>query len=106
MILNNFSLKQKYCYVPLVILVLFVFTNADEPKFDKNNCERNAILQIADSKEPVVKIDNNCTVLSWTIIENPQESKLNTKLLKIWRIIDGNKLYYQKPILRQESQPL
>ncbi len=105
-ILNNFSLNQKYWYVPLVILVLFVFTNADEPKFDKNNCERNAILQIADSKEPVVKIDNNCTVLSWTIIENPQESELKTKLLKIWRIIDGNKLYYQKPILRQESQPL
>ena len=95
-ILNNFSLKQKYWYIPLVILVLFVFTNSDEPKFDKNSCERSAIIQIAGSKEPIVKIDDNCTVLSWTIIENPQESELKTKLLKHWRIINDDKLYYQK----------
>ena len=95
-ILNNFSNRQKCWYMPFVILVLFVFTNSDEPKFDKNTCERNAILQIVSSKDPIVKIDNNCTVLSWTIIENPQESELKTKLLKIWRIIDDDKLYYQK----------
>lgn len=95
-ILNNFSNRQKYWYVPLVILVIFVFTNSDKPEFDKNSCERNAIMQIAGSTESIVKIDDNCTVLSWTIIENPQESELNTKLLKIWRIIDEDKLYYQK----------
>ena len=95
-ILNNTSLKQKYCYIPLIILVLFAFTNSDEPNFDKNGCERNAISQIANSKEPIVEIDDNCTVLSWTIIENPQESELKIKLLKIWKIIDDDKLYYQK----------
>ena len=95
-ILNNLSNRQKYWYVPLVILVIFVFTNSDKPEFDKNSCERNAIMQIAGSTESIVKIDDNCTVLSWTIIENPQESELNTKLLKIWRIIDEDKLYYQK----------
>ncbi|MFD1552966.1 hypothetical protein DNU06_15815 [Putridiphycobacter roseus] len=95
-ILSSFSSRQKYWYIPLVVLVIFVFTNSDKPKFDKNICERNAILQIARSKEPIVKIDDNCTVLSWTIIENPQESVLKTKLLKIWRIIDDDKLYYQK----------
>jgi hypothetical protein len=95
-ILSNFSNRNKYWYLLIPILVIFVFTNSDEPKFDKNTCERNAILQIASSKESIVKIDDNCTVLSWTIIENPQESKLKTKLLKIWRIIDDDKLYYQK----------
>ncbi len=93
---SNFSNRNKYWYILLPVLVIFVFTNSDEPKFDKNTCERNAISQIAGSKEQIVKIDDNCTVLSWTIIENPQESELNTKLLKIWRIINEDKLYYQK----------
>ncbi|MDD4645072.1 MAG: hypothetical protein PHY99_03705 [Bacteroidales bacterium] len=96
-ILNNFSIRQRYQYLPLLILVLFIFINSDKPKFDKNSCERNAISQIASSSEPIVKIDNSCTVLSWTIIENPQESELKTQLLKRWRIIDDDKLYYQKP---------
>lgn len=96
-ILRNFPNRQKYWYSLLPILVTLVFTNSDEPKFDKNTCERNAISQIASSKELIVKIDDNCTVLSWTIIDNPQESELQTKLLKIWRIIDDDKLYYQKP---------
>src|SRR4030042_1967601 len=95
-ILNNFSHKQKYWYIPLVVLVIFVFTNSDEPKFHKNDCEKNAIMQIAHSIEPIVKIDDSCTVLSWTIIDNPKESELKTKLLKIWRIIEDEKLYYQK----------
>lgn len=95
-ILGSFSNKQKYWYTPLVLFVMFVFTNADEAKFDKNSCERNAILQIVNSQEPIVKIDDNCTVLSWEIIENPQESALKVKLLKIWKIIDEDKLYYQK----------
>lgn len=95
-ILNNFSDRQKYWYIPLVILVLFIFTNSDDAKFDKNSCERNAILQIASSSEPIVKIDDNCNVLSWNIIKNPQESELNIKLLIIWRIIEDDKLYYQK----------
>lgn len=95
-ILNNFSKQQKYWYVPLIILVMVVYTNSDEPKFDKNSCEKNSILQIVGSTEPVVKIDDNCTVLSWTIIEDPSESELKTKLLKAWRIIDVDKLYCQK----------
>ena len=95
-VVHNFSDRQKYLYMPLVISALLVFTISDEPKFDNNTCERNAILQIANSKESIVEINANCTVLSWTNIENPQESELNTKLLKIWNIIDEDKLYYQK----------
>jgi len=95
-ILKNFSKKNKYWYILLPVFVIFIYTNSDKPKFDKNACERNAILQIANSKEPIVKIDNNCTVLSWTIIETPQESEINTKLLKKWRIINDDKLYFQK----------
>lgn len=105
-ILKNASRRQKHWYLPLMVTVLFIFTIADEPGFDKNSCEKNAILQIAASKEPIVKIDDQCTVLSWTIMENPQESELNTSLLKLWRIIDEDKLYYQRsPVNDKRTTP-
>jgi hypothetical protein len=54
-------------------------------------------VQIANSQEDIVGIQDKCTVLSWNIIEKPQDSKLNVELLKRWRIIDNDKLYYYKP---------
>jgi hypothetical protein len=81
--------------VPLIFLDLFVFANSDKSKFDKNECEKNAVLHMTQSIRPIVKFDN-CTVLSWSKIENPKESGLNAKLLKIWKIINDDKLYYQK----------
>lgn len=95
-IFKNFSRRQNTWYIPLIGLILLVFTNADNPGFDKNESQKKAIIQIANSPETIVEIDNNCTVLSWALIENPQESALNVKLLRKWRILDKDKLYYQK----------
>lgn len=95
-ILNNFTRKQMVWYLPMVMIVLFVFTNSDKPEFEKNRKERTAILQIAASTEPIVKVDDTCSILSWNIIENPQESELKTRLLKIWGIIKDDKLFYQR----------
>jgi len=49
---------------------------------------------------PIVPIPNNCTVLSWHVITDYKQSKMNAKLLRIWRITDSEKLYYHK--LRQK----
>ncbi len=95
LILNNISLRQKSWYIPLIMLVIFIFTNSDEPKFDKNDCERDAINQIAESPESIVKISDECNVLSWDKIEDPNDSELQSKLLQLWGIIDEKKLYYQ-----------
>jgi hypothetical protein len=97
-ILSVFSPQQRYKYALLPILVWLIFAFADKPHFDKNACEKNALLQIARSKESVVKIDNSCAVLAWHIIENPKASELNVKLLRIWGIINEEKLYYQEPL--------
>lgn len=95
-IINNFSNRNRYWYIPLLILVTFVFTNSDEPEFNKNECERAAINQIIKSSDSVIKVTHECTVLSWDNIVNPQDSWLNMKLLKLWGIVkDENKLYYQ-----------
>jgi len=94
-IFKNISKRQKTWYIPLIVLVLVIFTNSDEAMFNKNKCERNAIMQIAQSSDSIVKLDGNCTVLSWTIIETPKDSELKTKLLKKWNIISEDKLFYQ-----------
>lgn len=76
--------------------MLFVFENADEPEFNKNECERKSIIHIAESPEQIIKIDNGCTVLSWYNIEKPEESWLYIRQLKLWGIVkDENKRYYQ-----------
>ncbi|PCJ83028.1 MAG: hypothetical protein COA57_12305 [Flavobacteriales bacterium] len=94
-IIKNISYIQKFWYLPLIILVMFIFTNSDEPKFDKNDCERMAIVKIVESSESVVKINDNCTVLAWSKIEKPEDSKLKVQLLELWGIINEKKLYYQ-----------
>lgn len=95
-IFNILTKKKLYWYISLITIVMLVFIYADEPKFNKNICEKNAITQIANSKDKIVEIDNECTVLSWTIIKNPDESRLNASLLKLWKIIEADKLYYQR----------
>lgn len=97
-ILYNLSNKSKKIYIPLIIIVLGIFVNKDKPNFDKNNCERTAIKQIANSNKDIVFLNNDCTVLSWNKIYNPEKSSMQTRLLRQWKIIDTDKLFYQKDI--------
>lgn len=95
LILSQLPRKQIYLYLPLLFAVLFIFTNADTAKFNRNSGERNAIAQIVHSNEKIVKLDSSCTILSWTTVTNPHESELVMKLLKRWKIVNEDKLFYQ-----------
>jgi hypothetical protein len=89
------SNKKKPWYILIISGVLFILTNADKPEFGKNECEKLALLKIANSNEKVVFINDNCTVLSWEKITDSTKSKLNGELLKKWRVTNELKLYYQ-----------
>ena len=93
-LIKNISNRQKLWYLSLIALVLFIFTNSDKPEFDKNNCERMALKEISESSEKIVKLDSDCMVLSWNKIQKPEDSGLNARLLKLWRITNEKKLYY------------
>lgn len=95
-LLKQFSLHQRYWYLPLITLILFIFTNADRGKFDQNLCEREAFKTIIQSKDPVVVLNDDCTVLSWGSINKPEDSALNAELLQFWKITQTEKLYYHK----------
>jgi hypothetical protein len=95
-LIKKMSKKQKLWYLPVIITVLLIFTNADQPRFDKNKCERSALKEISESPEPVVALKHDCSVVSWIKIDNPEKSELNAQLLTIWRITNEKRYYYNK----------
>jgi len=95
-IFNSIAPKHNKPYTALIGCVLFIFIYSDKPEFEKNKCERNAIMQIANSPNKIVELSTPCTIMSWGTIEKPTESELKTKLLKKWKIIDDDKLFYQR----------
>ncbi len=80
-----------------VAVVAFVFMYADRrlyPRHD-NACERRALATLAAAgTQPVVRLPDDCTVMSWETITNPSESVTNAELLHYWGITPGQKLYY------------
>jgi len=84
----------KRIYYPVVIVFLLIFINADRSKLNENNCEKQSLMMISKSKKSIVQLPYNCKVLSWHVITNYEQSKMNAKLLKLWRITDKEKLYY------------
>ena len=93
-LLKNISKKQKLWYMPIIIFILFIYTNSDEARFDINDCEKNALNEIATSTDDIVKLHYDCGVLAWEKTEKPQDSDLNAQLITFWGITKTKKQYY------------
>jgi len=93
---KNLTSKQKIWYLPVIFGVLLLFTINDEQHFDKNKCERNALKEISESKCNIVRLQNDCAVLSWQKTLKPEYSQLNSQLLTIWKVTKYNKLFYNE----------
>ena len=93
-LIKHISFNQKKWYLPIIVIIAFIFTNSDESKFDKNDCERLALQQISEAKEKVVKLDHECSVFSWEITKTPEKSKLNSRVIKHLKITNEEKLFY------------
>ena len=95
-LIKNMSRQQRIWYLPIILIVLFIYTNADEARFENNKCEKVALKEISASKDAIVRLPNGCCVLAWNTITKPEDSELNSQLLKIWRITKEKKLYYNE----------
>jgi hypothetical protein len=94
-LIKRFTGRSKNFYLIVTIVFTFIFSLADTPEFNKNECEKLALETIAKSNDKVVFLENDCTVLSWNKITDPTNSALNGRLLRKWRITSDIKLYYQ-----------
>ncbi len=96
LILKSKKLKHWKVYFSLVLAFSFVFTYADEPDFEGYECQRNQIQTISESSEPVLKISDDCNVLSWYPIEKPEHSELQSELFQLWNIRKESIEFYQE----------
>lgn len=95
-LVKNLSNNKRKIFLLCIICFSFIFTFADKLELGKNNCEKQSLTQLSNSKEDTVILNNNCTVMSWKKITDPTQSELNAELLQYWGITKEKKLYYQK----------
>ncbi len=93
LLLKHLSGKNNSVYLISLILVLAVFTISDEPAFDKNDCEKQALEKISGSDENKVVLHCDCTVISWDKMSDSKNSELIGALLFQWNITDELKTF-------------
>lgn len=96
-LLEKIKGKEKKIYVGALCIFSLIFLNANRSNFNKNICERRALEKIATAKEKIIPIENNCKILSWDVIVDPEKSRSNAQLLKRWNVTDSIRLYYLAP---------
>jgi hypothetical protein len=84
------DLSKKQIYVSILLCISFIFINSDKIYFNKNQCEKESLSYISNSKKDTVFLNNNCNVLGWANQSN-LNNELNSKLLKIWNITSSKK---------------
>jgi hypothetical protein len=93
---KSLNAGQNKFYIPVITGVLLLFTLNDEPHFDKNKGERNALQEISVSKSSIVRLPGNCPVSSWEKTTNPEDSRLNGQMFMKWRVTKTVILFYNE----------
>jgi hypothetical protein len=94
-ILKNIAGKKTF-YILAVIVFSIVFTLNDEPGFERNACEKQAILELQNSQDEIVQLTSGCSPLSWGKVSDFTDTYVKGELLHIWRITPERKLYFQE----------
>ncbi|MEZ4956883.1 MAG: hypothetical protein R2825_25220 [Saprospiraceae bacterium] len=95
-LIENIYQKYKVKYVAGIAVVLFIFTIADLPNFDHNACEKRSLFELVNADQEMILLEENCPVMAWGKITDPNNSWLNVQLLKYWNVVKGDRLYYQE----------
>lgn len=92
----NLSGKFKIVFSSVIIFYLLFYCYQNKPTKGSNQCERDALNEISESKENIVLVSSECNVMAWDKIRDYKKSELNAELLKYWGVTKEIKLYYQK----------
>ncbi len=95
-VLRSFSSKKRIWYGVILTIILLVFTIEDQSTLKENHCEKLALKIISESPNDTVCLDLNCKIMSWSKIQDYNQTKNKGQLLYYWNITDRPKLYYQK----------
>lgn len=93
---GGFSAFRQKAYAAFVGLFSLYFTLADEPGFRQNARQREALYTIFRSEEEIVPVNDDCRVLHWDPIYDPQFSETPARALEIWGIAKPGQRFVQK----------
>ncbi|MCH3924098.1 MAG: hypothetical protein LKE30_04180 [Bacteroidales bacterium] len=85
------NIKWYYCLLGFIILL---FTVADNPAYWRNDNEEKTMQEIASSKDRVVALKENCTIISWTNPQKKEDSENASRLMYFWKITKEKKTFY------------
>jgi hypothetical protein len=91
-ILNSIR-KNKNLYLGFLVLIFFVFSFADSPKFNENKLEKRALNELVIAKDSPVKLKTDVALFSWWKYAKPEESELNARLIYYWNITPKKVVY-------------
>ena len=96
-LINYYRSVTKIVFIVAVVAIMVYFTKEDRINWDGNKCDREALTYLANSPDKVVFLDYWCSPMDWSKITEPQQSEMNCQLLKYWKVLKEDKLYYQRP---------
>jgi len=83
-------------YIIFIAIVLLIFTIADSPKWNKNECEKAALYQISNAKKEIIILEEQCPILEWKTFSKAEESSYISEMLKYWNITDRKILFHHQ----------
>lgn len=93
-LIEHIKTRKKYFYYFVVTYTLIWFTQTDKLADSAYDCEKKMLNEIAQSEENIVKLSDNCCVVSWQPYYDYRQSENSALLLMKWNIITEKKLYY------------
>ena len=95
-VLKNISQKYKRKYIVLLLLIAINFTAVDLLTLGNNQCERDGFQKISAAKGEVILLDNDCLIMTWIKVDDPEFTKTNSQVLQLWKITERPVLYFQR----------
>lgn len=86
---------QKYLKVALM-LIAFYFVQLDELPHHHNFCQKEEIKKISESKADCIQLRKDCTIMSWYIFGDCEDTKVQSDVLYLWNITDRPVAFYQE----------
>lgn len=95
-LLELIKTKKVFLIIYLIIVGVFIYSySKKDTHIDcDNKCEREALKFISKSNDTIVALHNDCLILSWDVITDYKDSKINGEFLKIIGVTKDVKMYY------------
>ncbi len=87
---------KKGVYIMFVLGFVFFFTKLDNEGFNNNECEKRALIHASKTNQKVMELNTDCAPIGWELFRFPEESTLQSKLMKHWNITEKEVLFWNK----------